>query len=110
MSRRNLRNQQQTNPSNGGTKFLWLLIGLGSVAIIGLIGMLVWSITSAGETTGSATPAVTGTPKLQANVDKLEMGDIKLGRTVNAEFDLSNTGDRTLQFTAKPFIEVLEGC
>ena len=110
MSRRNLKKRQRANPQNKGSKFLWLLIGLGSVTFIALIGVLAWSLSSAGEIASNASPQVTGAPKLQSNQDKIEMGDIKLGQTVNAEFDLTNTGDRALLFTTKPYIEVLEGC
>jgi hypothetical protein len=35
---------------------------------------------------------------------------VKLGKTVQAEFALTNTGDRPLYVSEKPYIEVLEGC
>ena len=89
------------------------LIVLGSLVALALAGLLVWTVAGGGNDTGGAarvTPEVTGAPKLKTDRDIIEMGDIKLGRTVNAEFDLTNAGDQPLRITEKPFIEVVEGC
>lgn len=88
-------------------------MALGGVVAVALASFLVWSLAT-GELENNngqaATPEVTGAPKLKADRDVIEMGDIKLGKTVQTEFALSNVGDRPLQITDKPFIEVLEGC
>jgi hypothetical protein len=53
---------------------------------------------------------VTGTPRLKADKQSIEMGDVKLGTTVKASFEVANVGDQPLRFTKAPYIEVVEGC
>lgn len=53
---------------------------------------------------------VKGQPSLKVDQDKLDFGDVKLGKTITASFTLSNVGDKTLEITDKPYIQVLEGC
>jgi len=56
------------------------------------------------------TPEVTGGPSLKADKEELNFGDVKLGKTVTASFELKNIGDQTLKFSKAPYIEVIEGC
>ena len=53
---------------------------------------------------------VTGAPGLKVDQEKVDLGDVKLGRTVEVSFELTNVGDQTLRFTEAPYIDVLEGC
>lgn len=53
---------------------------------------------------------VQGAPSLKVDQELIDMGDIKLGRTVEASFEITNVGDQVLRFTKAPYIEVLEGC
>jgi cell division septal protein FtsQ len=53
---------------------------------------------------------ITGAPSLKVDQEKVDLGNIKLGRTVDVKFKLTNVGDETLRFSKTPFIEVLEGC
>ena len=53
---------------------------------------------------------VIGAPRLNVNNELVNLGDVKLDRTVEASFLVTNTGDQTLRFTDAPYIEVLEGC
>jgi hypothetical protein len=53
---------------------------------------------------------VKGSPSLKVNRERVDLGDIKLGRTVEVSFELMNVGDKPLRFTDTPYIEVLEGC
>lgn len=87
-------------------------MALGSIVAIALFSFLAWSLVGGGDTGGAAnvTPEVTGAPKLKADRKVIELGDIKLGNTVEAAFTLSNAGDRPLLIAEKPHIEVLEGC
>lgn len=91
---------------------LRVLIAISGGAAVVLLCILLYSVTTGTKVISGAqvTPQVIGAPRLQVNQDKIEMGDVALGKTVQAEFELTNTGDRTLQFTSRPYIEVLEGC
>ncbi len=56
------------------------------------------------------TPEVTGGPSLKADKEKVDLGDVKLGQTVQVSFEISNVGDKPLRFSKAPYIEVKEGC
>lgn len=53
---------------------------------------------------------VSGTPSLKVDQEKVDLGNVKLGQTVEVKFKLTNVGDQTLRFSKAPYIEVLEGC
>ena len=53
---------------------------------------------------------VSGSPSLKVDREEVNLGDIKLGRTVSVSFQLTNVGDKPLRFSKAPYIEVLEGC
>lgn len=55
-------------------------------------------------------PEVTGGPSLQTNTEKVDLGDQKLGQTIQVSFQIKNVGDQPLVFTKSPYIEVKEGC
>ena len=56
------------------------------------------------------TPEVTGGPSLRADKEALDFGDVKLGKTVTASFELKNIGDQPLSFSNAPYVELIEGC
>lgn len=58
----------------------------------------------------SYTPEVTGSPSLKADKEKVDLGDVKLGQTVEVSFEIRNVGDQPLKFSKAPYIEVKEGC
>lgn len=51
-----------------------------------------------------------GTPKLEVDQEKIDFGDVKFGVNKTFAIKVTNTGDGTLRFKEKPYIEVLEGC
>ena len=53
---------------------------------------------------------VTGAPSLKVNQDKVDLGNVKLGQTVEVKFTITNVGDKTLRFSKTPYVEVVEGC
>jgi hypothetical protein len=64
--------------------------------------------------TRNATPAiksdVSGAPALQVDKEKVDLGTIALGKTVEVKFEVTNTGDQPLMFTKAPYLEVVKGC
>ena len=84
-----------------------LLVLAGTV----LIGGALFAVWKAGQPSGIQVPVeVNGSPSLKVDQDKVDLGDVKLGQTVSVSFQLSNVGDKALQFSDKPYVEVLEGC
>ncbi len=65
---------------------------------------------SAGGPSPNFTPEAKGAPRLRADRQKVDLGNIKLGQTVQVSFEIADTGDQPLRFTGDPFVEVVEGC
>lgn len=93
--------QQKSKPP----VWLWGLIAAG-VALIAFVAVQAISSNS----TPPPTPLVTGGPALQVDKENVDLGDVKLGQTVEAKFEVTNVGDQPLRFTKKPYVEVIEGC
>ncbi len=62
------------------------------------------------KTTPKAPIEVKGSPNLKVDKEKVDLGEVKLGRTVEVSFELTNVGDQTLRFSEQPYVEVKEGC
>jgi hypothetical protein len=84
---------------------LWLpLIIVAGVVLIAV------ALISNSQSASTVTPQVSGGPALQVDQEKVDLGDIPLGETVNVKFEVTNVGDQPLRFTKKPYIEVAAGC
>ena len=55
-------------------------------------------------------PEVTGMPSIKVDKLKVDLGNMRLGSTAFASFELKNVGDQVLQITQVPTIQVIEGC
>ncbi len=53
---------------------------------------------------------VAGTPSLKVDKEKVDLGDVKLGKVVDVAFTLENVGDQPLKLGEAPYVEVVEGC
>lgn len=60
--------------------------------------------------TPKAAIEVNGSPSLKVDKQKVDLGNVKLGQTVEVAFKLTNIGDQPLRFSKTPYIEVLKGC
>jgi hypothetical protein len=86
--------------------WIWLLIGVGAALLV--LATLSAVVQNPGA---SATqPSVSGAPKLMADKEKVDLGDLKLGETVSVSFEITNAGNQPLRFTEKPYVEVKAGC
>lgn len=85
--------------------WLWGLIAAG----VALIAFVVIQAISNGSNPAVA-PLVTGGPALQVDKENVDFGNVTLGQTVEAKFEVANVGDQPLRFTQRPYIEVIEGC
>lgn len=101
------QNKNNKNIRHRKKKQLWpliLLIGAGLLLVIGAF----FAFKKPSEP--KADIEISGSPSLKVDKEKVDLGDVKLGQTVQVSFDLTNVGDETLKFTKAPYIEVLEGC
>ena len=94
MTKKNQKYRKQKRRNN----FPWLLAALGG----GLL--LITAILFARGGSGG------GTPSIAVDQDKIDYGYVKFGETRQFAFKVTNSGDGTLRFKEKPYIEVLEGC
>ncbi|MBI3242809.1 MAG: hypothetical protein HYZ49_11000 [Chloroflexi bacterium] len=83
-----------------------MLFVMGGLLLVGVAAVLLWGA----FTTPKASPEVTGSPKLKVDQEKVDLGDVPLGQTVEVSFELTNAGDRQLRFTDVPYVEVAAGC
>jgi hypothetical protein len=84
-----------------------LLVLAGMVLVAGTL-FAVWK--SGQPASGQVPVDVKGSPSLKVDQDKVDLGDVPLGKTVTVAFQLSNTGDQPLRFSETPYVEVKEGC
>ena len=86
---------------------IWLLLGLGGVFLIGA-AFLVLRGNQNPQTLAAI--EVQGAPSLKSDQEKIDLGNVQLGQTVKVSFRLTNVGNKPLQFSEKPYVEVVEGC
>lgn len=85
----------------------WPVISIvGGLILLGLTAFLFWR----GQSQPTATIEVTGRPSLKVNQESVDLGNLRLGQTVQASFELTNVGDQPLRFSEAPYVEVVEGC
>lgn len=99
---RSTRSRRQ-KPSKTPVKF-WMILGTGVVMV------LIAGFFALRGSSSDGKPAIDGTPQLQADQQTIDLGDVRLGQTVSASFELQNDGDGTLRFQEAPYVEVVEGC
>ncbi len=88
-----------------GKPWIPMIVALAGVA---LVGLAFWGLRS--KPANKANIEVTGAPAWKADKEQVDLGDVKLGQTVEVSFQLTNVGDQTLRFSEAPYIEVVEGC
>ena len=90
--------------------------GLGwfVAAVIAALVLLVGGLYAASQGGGGSAAAVNAPAvvkgSLKVDPGQIQMGNIKLGRTVDASFKIQNVGDKPLTITEAPYIEVVTGC
>lgn len=96
---------KNTPKQNQGNRLVPILFGLGGLALLILAAFTLW---------GGSKPKTaidgSGAPSLKVDKESVDLGDVRLGQTVEVSFLLSNAGDQPLRFNEPPYIEVKEGC
>jgi len=91
MSKKTLKRRRQ------GSSFPWSLAALGGILL--LIAVFLFANQDGG-----------GTPAITVDQQRIDYGDVKFNVPMTFAIQVTNTGDGTLRFTEKPYIQVLEGC
>lgn len=106
VSRQSVRQQQLASQRRGGSQQRPLIFIAIGIVLLGLAGFLAWRYLNAPK----ATLEVTGAPSLKVDKEIVDLGDVRLGQTVEASFEITNVGDETLRLTEAPYVEVVERC
>ena len=110
MSRTEIRYQaRMATKSARERRRRWLPLALIAAGVVVLAGA-VWAVLGSRGSGGQVPIEVTGAPRLKADQQRVDLGDIRLGRTVEVSFQLANVGDQTLTFAEEPYVTVAEGC
>ena len=80
------------------------------ILVLAAAAFAFWQNSSSNGPSASFTPEAKGAPRLKADKQKVDLGNVKLGQTVQVSFEITNTGDQSLRFSKDPFVEVVEGC
>lgn len=86
---------------------LIVMIG-GGVLLAAALAFALWP--RGNDTAGQNTAPRAGAARLQVDRELIDLGDVKLGQWVQADFTLTNTGGQPLHFTETPYVELVEGC
>ena len=103
MSKKNKRFGRKSK----GTQHRWLFLLFGGILLVGLTFLL---LREKPASQPLASIEVHGAPSLKVDKEQVDLGDVKLGRTVQVSFRLTNIGDQPLRFSEQPYIELVEGC
>ncbi len=100
---------RQTRRHTQGKQTSWLPLALIAAGVV-VLGAVLWAAL-VGRPGASKVPIeVTGTPRLKADQQRVDLGNLALGQTVEVSFQLANIGDQPLRFAEAPYITVVEGC
>jgi hypothetical protein len=94
------KNNKRYRKQKQSRKFPWLLVFLGGGLL--LLAAVLFVNRSGGDTGG--------TPSMTVDQNKIDYGYVKFGENRQFALKVTNTGDGTLRFKEKPYVEVLEGC
>jgi hypothetical protein len=83
----------------------WGMLGMFLLSVAILARVTVQRESRQGENTTS-----TGAPRLEVDREIVDLGDVQLGKRVEATFRLSNVGDGELVILGAPYVQVVDGC
>jgi hypothetical protein len=87
-------------------------VGIVVIVLLVIFGAAVLlAPTSQSGTPADFIPEVLGAPRVAVAQDFVDFGDVKLDKTVEAVFRVSNVGDEVLNILDyEPPVELVEGC
>ena len=95
-----------------------IVLVLGGLALVVAViaGSLLYKPGQPAEDTGPGTPSlaiaeINSSPEAQIDGLKVDFGDLKLGAELaSLTLTVANSGDKALNFTQAPYIQLADGC
>jgi hypothetical protein len=97
----NKKNAKKYRKQNQRKSFPWLFVALGAGLL--LVTAAIFFANRNGADSG-------GAPVISVDQKNIDYGYVKFGENRQFSLKITNSGDGTLRFSEKPYIEVLEGC
>jgi len=94
------QNRHKTGKQKQKRSFPWIPFVLGGAFIV--VAAFLFARQGGGEGGGK--------PSIAVDQQQIDYGDVKFGVEKTFGIKVTNTGDGTLRFKEKPYIQVLEGC
>lgn len=107
MSYKKFQSRRAAEKRRKRAQHTWLFMILGGVVLIWATLLIFRAKTPVQPL---AAISVNGSPSLKVDKDKVDLGDVQLGQTVQVSFQLTNVGNQPLRFVQAPYVEVVEGC
>jgi flagellar basal body-associated protein FliL len=98
MSKRQNRQKYRKQKQKQGVP--WVILAIGGVMLV--LAAFLFARQGGGDEGG--------TPSIAVDQQQIDYGDVKFGVNKTFAIKVTNTGDGTLRFKEKPYIQVLEGC
>ncbi len=91
---------------------VWLAM-IGAALVGGVLLLIIGLINRSGGNSSADPnfkPEVSGAPRVAVAQDTVDHGNVKLGNTIETDFQVRNIGDKDLVILGEPRVEVVEGC
>lgn len=99
--------KKPTSSGSNASRLMPVLIIAGGIL---LAAAAYFAFRSSNQPQSDFVPQVTGAPAISVEPAQIDMGDVALGTPVRADFVVKNLGDKPLEFSETPYIELVEGC
>lgn len=96
----NKQKRQKYRKQKQKQRLPWIVLAVGGVMLV----LAAFLFARQGGDDGG------GTPSIAVDQQQIDYGDVKFGVNKTFAIKVTNTGDGTLRFKEKPFVQVLEGC
>jgi hypothetical protein len=93
---------------SGNERLTWQ-IPFAAAGVLLLMAAVYFILTTSSQPSQAVTKGVSG-PQFQADTQKIDLGNEPLGKTVQAAFNVKNTGNSTLTLSVPQTATLLEGC
>jgi hypothetical protein len=106
--KRRKRNRQKVDRHPTSRRFVWVALAATAVAVF--IGAIVLLANPGSSAEPSATPQVSGAPRLMVDQSTVDEGYLTYDTPIRTTFRLSNVGDQPLEILGTPQVGLVRGC